>query len=201
LSLLFICNLLCWFVIHRSSSDSAKEAWPFTNHKFSDPFGGFQQKEGTWQDLTFGVQRVSSDTFHLWVSSNGLSYNQSHKWTSSEKDWIPQQIDSVGIIYPNERGYAFTQMKMLGPSPGPSPGPSGDWKIVDNWNSIPTGTPTTESSLKACESVAAGANQFTFNHKSGHCYVSNATAFGGLANANTISGCIASKVTNCGVTV
>jgi hypothetical protein len=74
---------------YRSSGGSANEAWPFSNHKFSDPFGGFQEKEGTFNSLTFGVRRTGKSDFLLSVSANGLSYNQSHTWKSSEESWIP----------------------------------------------------------------------------------------------------------------
>jgi hypothetical protein len=96
---------------YRSNGGSAKEAWPFSNHKFADPFGGFAKKEGEWQDLTFSVTRSGKSAFELSVSSNGLSYKQTHTWKSDEEAWMPQLVDSVGIIYPNERGYAYVQIK------------------------------------------------------------------------------------------
>lgn len=95
---------------YRSASDSAKEAWPFTNHKLGDPFGGFAADEGTWQELLFSVKNTGAREFTLSVSANGLSYSQAHKWASGDGDWVPKQVDSVGIIYPNERGYAHVQM-------------------------------------------------------------------------------------------
>lgn len=98
---------------YRSNGDSAKEAWPFTNHKLGDTFGGFEMKEGEWQDLTFSVTRSSASAFDLIVSSNGLSYKQVHQWKSSEEAWMPQLVDSVGIIYPNERGYSHVQIKTM----------------------------------------------------------------------------------------
>jgi hypothetical protein len=96
---------------YRSASDSAKEAWPFTNHKLGDPFGGFAADEGTWQKLLFSVKNTGAGEFTLSVSANGLSYTQAHKWASGDGDWVPKQVDSVGIIYPNERGYAHVQMQ------------------------------------------------------------------------------------------
>lgn len=96
---------------YRSSDDSSSEAWPFTNHKLGNPFGGFEQKEGEWQELTFGITRSGNAEFELMVSSNGLSYKQTHAWSKKDVHWIPALVDSVGIIYPNERGYSFVQMK------------------------------------------------------------------------------------------
>jgi hypothetical protein len=97
---------------YRSDQGSSKEAWPFSNHKFADPFGGFQIEENTWQELTFGVRRSGKTEFQLWVSSNGINHTQTHTWSSKDGDWIPQQVDSIGIIYPNERGYDHVSLKM-----------------------------------------------------------------------------------------
>lgn len=96
---------------YRSNEGSSKEAWPFCNHKFGDPFGGFEIEENTWQELTFGVRRTGKTEFELSVSSNGFSNNQTHTWSSKDTDWIPQQVDCIGIIYPNERGYSHIQFK------------------------------------------------------------------------------------------
>jgi len=93
---------------YRSDTGDAKEDWAFPNHKFGEPFGGFAAPLGSWQELIFGLRRASDDSFDLWVSSNGHSANQTHHWKSSA--WIPQSVDSVGIIYPNSR--AYTQVKI-----------------------------------------------------------------------------------------
>ena len=78
---------------------------------FADPLGGFQIEENTWQELTFGIRRAGKTKFELWVSANGISHNQTHTRSSKDGDWIPQQVDSTGIIYPNERGYDHVSLK------------------------------------------------------------------------------------------
>ena len=73
------------------------------------------------------------------------------------------------------------------------------WTIKQNWNSVPKGDPTTEKDLAACEAKAEKHVQFAFNLHSKHCYVSDATTFGGEASDHVTSGCDASKVTaGCG---
>ena len=70
------------------------------------------------------------------------------------------------------------------------------WTVVPNVNAVPSGTPTTEKDLTACEAAADGHAQFSFNLKSGHCYVGDATTFGGAASDRVTSGCDAAKVTS-----
>jgi predicted neuraminidase len=67
--------------------------------------------------------------------------------------------------------------------------PKPKWTIVPGIDAVPKGTPTTEKDLAACEATANGHAQFTFNQQSGHCFVSDATSFGGKALDHVTSGC------------
>jgi predicted neuraminidase len=70
------------------------------------------------------------------------------------------------------------------------------WTIVPNVNAVPSGKETAEKDLAACEAKAAGHSQFSFNLHSKHCYVSDATTFGGAASDHITSGCDATKVSS-----
>jgi hypothetical protein len=73
-----------------------------------------------------------------------------------------------------------------------------NWTVVPLWNAVPTGAPTTEDSLDACLATCTGdCDQFAFNLKSKHCYLSAAADWAGVASDHVTSGCDASRVSKC----
>ena len=82
------------------------------------------------------------------------------------------------------------------PTPPPPPPSKTNWTVVPGVNAVPTGTPTTEKDLAACEATADGHAQFSFNLQSGHCFISDATTFGGAALGRVTSGCDPAVVTS-----
>jgi len=81
-----------------------------------------------------------------------------------------------------------------------APSAATTWTVAEDWNAVPSGTPTTVTDLAACEAKAAGHAQFAFNENSKHCYVSDATTFGGKFSDHATSGCDAAVVARCSAT-
>jgi alpha-galactosidase len=72
------------------------------------------------------------------------------------------------------------------------------WTVVPRYNAVRAGTASTQPTLAACEGAAAGAAQFSWNERSGHCFSTNATQWGGAPSAHVTSGCVAARVPACG---
>lgn len=70
------------------------------------------------------------------------------------------------------------------------------WTIVNGVNANPKGNnPPTVKNLADCEAKAEGHTQFTYNLRSGHCFVGDGTTFSGAALDHVKSGCDATRVT------
>ena len=70
---------------------------------------------------------------------------------------------------------------------------------IDKCNSVPSSKQeTTEKSFAACEALCLPpCLQFSFNTKTGHCYLSDSSQFVFKANDHVNSGCVTGNVTGC----
>ena len=92
---------------------------------------------------------------------------------------------------------SFAEEAMPVPCECPSSTTASKFSISQGWNAVPSGKPTTEPSMSACEATCTGlCNQFSWNSDSRHCYTSNAQAVTGKLNPRVISGCRRDRCTS-----
>jgi formylglycine-generating enzyme required for sulfatase activity len=92
---------------------------------------------------------------------------------------------------------SFAEEVMHVPCECPSGPTSPKFAISQGWDAVPSGTPTTEPSMSACEATCTGScNQFSWNEGSRHCYTTEAQAVSGKPNPRVISGCRRDRCTS-----
>lgn len=100
------------FFVKQNSSD------PFDDHRLpghwgdnpSGVFPGFGWPRGVWASAEFGVSRTGPLSYTLSIALGTARYTYTHVWTSNSTADMPQQIDAIGIWFPNSRDYTYVDL-------------------------------------------------------------------------------------------
>eukprot|EP00483_Globobulimina_turgida_P008493 UN08510 len=83
---------------------------PFGSGRIGSPEGCFDIALNKPYKMTLSLKRESSSQMNLAVSMGGYTMSYDHKWSSSDSKHVPGYIDTMAIMYANERMYYFIGM-------------------------------------------------------------------------------------------
>jgi hypothetical protein len=76
----------------------------------SGVFPGFGVDRGAWVSAEFGVARTGPLSYTLSIALGASRYTYAHVWASNATSDMPQQIDAIGIWFPNSRDYTYVDL-------------------------------------------------------------------------------------------